>query len=62
MRNLSIKALSWAQSRRNQEGGQTIIEYGLVIAVISIIVIAALFTAVDGGVTSVATSIKTKLP
>ena len=57
MRNLTLKAYTWAQTRRQAEEGQTIIEYGLVIAVISVIVIVAMFTAVNGGVTSVATAI-----
>jgi len=41
MRNLSIKALAWAQNRRSQEEGQTVIEYALVAAVISVALIIA---------------------
>jgi len=39
MRNLSIKALAWAQNRRSQEEGQTVIEYALVVAAVSIVLI-----------------------
>ena len=61
MRNLSIKALAWAQARTRREEGQTIVEYGLVIGVISVVVIAALYTAIDGGIVAVAAKITAKL-
>jgi hypothetical protein len=43
MRNFAIKAASWAQARRQpREEGQTVIEYALVVAGISIVLIVAL--------------------
>jgi Flp pilus assembly pilin Flp len=44
MRNLTIKAASWAQTRRfhQEEEGQTVIEYALVVGLVSIVLAVAL--------------------
>ena len=39
MQNLIIKAAAWKQSRTPREEGQTVIEYALVIAVVSVVLI-----------------------
>ena len=41
MQNLALKAFAWAQTRRQpREEGQTVIEYALIVAVVSIALIA----------------------
>ena len=40
MRNLALKAYTWAKVRNTNEEGQTVIEYALVTAVVSIALIA----------------------
>ncbi len=44
MRNVAIKAASWAQTRRahQEEEGQTVIEYALVVGLVSLVLIFAL--------------------
>lgn len=45
MQNLALKAYAWAQTRRQpREEGQTLIEYALVVAAISIALVAAMLT------------------
>ncbi len=40
MQNLALKAYAWAQTRRQpREEGQTVIEYALIVAVVSIALI-----------------------
>ncbi len=41
MRNLIVRSVSWAQARQAREEGQTVIEYALVAAVISVALIIA---------------------
>ena len=55
MRNLTIKAASWAQSRRfhQEEDGQTVIEYALVVGLVSLVLIVALVTLGEGAMTAV---------
>jgi Flp pilus assembly pilin Flp len=57
MRNLTIKAAAWAQTRRfhQEEEGQTVIEYALVVGVVSVALIA-LMAGFGSGVISKATS------
>ena len=57
MRNLTLKAYTWAQTRRQAEEGQTVIEYALVAAVISV----ALIIAAGAFGTSVVTAAVTKV-
>ena len=61
MRNLFLNARIRVQAYRQAEQGQTIVEYGLVVGLISVVVIAALFTAVDGGVGVIAGKITTAM-
>ena len=50
MRNIAIKAVAWRDARPvkleslRKEEGQTVIEYALVVAAVSIVLIAALLT------------------
>jgi Flp pilus assembly pilin Flp len=44
MRSLTIKAYTWLQARHNREEGQTVIEYALVVALVSVVLILALVT------------------
>ena len=37
MRNLMLKAAAWKQARQPREEGQTVIEYALIVAVVSIV-------------------------
>jgi len=43
MRNITIKAASWLHARQPREEGQTVIEYGLVVAIVSIALALALY-------------------
>lgn len=47
MRNLTIKVASWAQTRRahQEEDGQTVIEYALVVGVVSVGLVGVLLLA-----------------
>ena len=47
MRNLILKAYTWNQARKGEEG-QTVIEYALIVAVVSI-VLAALIAGMGTG-------------
>lgn len=42
MRNLILKAAAWTQAREPREQGQTVIEYALIVAAVSIVLMAAL--------------------
>ncbi len=42
MRNLTLKAAAWKQARQPREDGQTVIEYALIVAAVSIVLMAAL--------------------
>jgi Flp pilus assembly pilin Flp len=42
MRSLTIKAYTWLQARQTREEGQTVIEYALVVALVSIVLIGLL--------------------
>lgn len=42
MRNLMLKAAAWKQARQPREEGQTVIEYALIVAAVSIVLMAAL--------------------
>ena len=45
MQNLMIKAVAWKQSRTPREEGQTVVEYALVIGLVSLVIIGVLATA-----------------
>ena len=49
MRNLMIKAVAWKQAH-DQEEGQTVIEYALIVAVVSVVLIATVLTFGTGAV------------
>jgi Flp pilus assembly pilin Flp len=63
MRNLTIKAASWAQTRRfhQEEEGQTVIEYALVVGVVSAALVGVLFTAGTGWIKAVTTNVTSAL-
>ncbi len=42
MRNLTLKAAAWKQTRQPREDGQTVIEYALIVAAVSIVLLVAL--------------------
>ena len=44
MRNLTIKAASWLQTRKAQEEGQTAVEYALVIGLVAVVLVGILAT------------------
>lgn len=50
MRNLMLKAVAWKQTRQPREEGQTVIEYALIVAGVSIVLIASLFTFGDNAI------------
>ncbi len=59
MKNLMLKAVAWSAAHETREEGQTVIEYALVIGLISIVLIVALLgfgnsliTAMQGKVTT----------
>lgn len=57
MRNLMLKAAAWGQARGPREEGQTLIEYALVVAVVSI----ALATLMIGFGTDIIADAKSKV-
>ncbi len=63
MRNIAIKAASWAQTRRahQEEEGQTVIEYALVVGLVSLVLIAALVTLGQDAMDTVGSKIQTAL-
>ncbi|MBE0609199.1 MAG: Flp family type IVb pilin [Dehalococcoidia bacterium] len=42
MRDLMLKAAAWSQARQPREEGQTVIEYALIVAAVSIVLLVAL--------------------
>lgn len=51
------KILNWL---KNEESGQGMVEYGLIIALIAVVLIGSL-TAMNGGLKSIFTTVTTKL-
>ncbi|MBE0611958.1 MAG: Flp family type IVb pilin [Dehalococcoidia bacterium] len=47
MRDLMLKAVAWKQTRQPREEGQTVIEYALIVAAVSIVLIVGLWTFGD---------------
>ena len=68
MRNLMIKAAAWHQSRPvelsqlRREEGQTVVEYALVVGLISIVLIVTLGTLGSGIITKVQAKVTALLP
>lgn len=56
MRNLMWKAMAWREARRAEEG-QTVIEYALVVAAVSIVLIVGLWTFGDGVISEAQTRV-----
>lgn len=52
MNKLAAKAVSTAVAVREEEEGQALVEYGLILALVSVVAIIAL-TALGGGVTAI---------
>ncbi len=61
MRNLMVKAVAWKQAHQAREEGQTVVEYALVIGLVSLVIIGALATAGTGWITSISNEITTKI-
>ena len=62
MRNLMIKAAAWQQSKSlKREEGQTVVEYALVVGLVSVVIIAALVLAGKTWITTIATNVTTAI-
>ena len=59
MTKLLTKAYTWVESRRNHndEEGQTIIEYALIVAVVSVALIAGMLTFGQSVITAAASAV-----
>ena len=62
MRNLMLKGLVWAKARQGREEGQTVIEYALVVALVSIVIIALLVGLGNGIIESAQDAVDAVLP
>ena len=61
MRNLMLKGLVWANARQGREEGQTVIEYALVVALVSLVIIGVLATVGSNAINAVGNTITTAL-
>jgi Flp pilus assembly pilin Flp len=61
LRNLMIKAASWAQAHKSREEGQGVVEYALVIGGVSVILIGVLSVAGTGWINSVTAEVTAAL-
>ena len=61
MRNLMIKAAAWQQSRTPREEGQTVVEYALVVGLVSLVIIAVLATAGSTWITNIGTEVGVRI-
>lgn len=65
MQNLMLKAAAWKQARPlevRDEEGQTVVEYALVVGLVSVVIIAALAISAGGWITKVTTLVDGKIP
>ena len=62
MRNLMIKAAAWKQSQTPREEGQTVVEYALVVGLVSVVIIGVLALAADGWIDQVTALVNTAIP
>ena len=68
MRHLALTWISWKQARPGEPSqpcnaeGQTVVEYALVVGLVSIVIILALGVLGEGIVTKLATKVNTFLP
>ena len=60
MRNLILKTAAWRQAY--SEEGQGVVEYGLVVALVSLVLVLALATMGGTVITAVGTAISDHLP
>ena len=61
MQNLIIKAAAWQQSRTPHEEGQTVVEYALVVGLVSLVIIGVLATAGGAWITSLSSKVTTAI-
>ena len=60
MRNLMIKATAWTQAhsvKPEREEGQTVVEYALVVGLVSLVIIGVLATAGKDWISSISTKV-----
>ena len=57
MQNLMLKAAAWQQSRTPREEGQTVVEYALVVGLVSLVIIGVLATAGSGWINTISTKV-----
>jgi Flp pilus assembly pilin Flp len=62
LRNLILKSYTWAQAHKSREEGQGVVEYGLVVGLVSLVLIAALVTVGEDAMTAVGNAITAALP
>ncbi|MCO5201364.1 MAG: Flp family type IVb pilin [Chloroflexi bacterium] len=61
MRDLMLKAAAWQQARQPREEGQTVVEYALVVALVSLVIIGVLATVGKGAINAVGDEIDAAL-
>lgn len=62
MRNLMVKAVAWKQARPVvREEGQTVVEYALVVGLVSLVIIGVLASAGSGWIDDIGTKITSKI-
>ncbi len=62
MRNLMLKAATFVEARRHREEGQGVIEYALVVALVSIVLAVALVTFGDDIITAASSIVADEFP
>ena len=65
MRNLMIKAVAWKDARPielKDEEGQTVVEYALVVGLVSLVIIAVLATAGLAWIGEISTLVSARIP
>ena len=64
MQNVINQVFAWKQARPiaiRDEEGQTVVEYALVVGLVSLVIIGVLATAGSGWITSIGTKITSKI-
>ncbi|NJD66575.1 MAG: Flp family type IVb pilin [Chloroflexi bacterium] len=56
-----LKAAAWQQARQPREEGQTVVEYALVVALVSLVIIGVLATVGKGAINAVGDEIDAAL-
>ena len=57
MQNLINKAFAWKAARQSDEEGQTVVEYALVVGLVSLVIIGVLATAGGAWITSLSSKV-----